>query len=135
MNVRVVDASALAGALLDPSGYSEVLDLLEGEEVEVVVPHLADVEVLSVLRRVARRGETDSGRALQALALHRALSLRRFDHVDLLERAFALRENFSAYDAVYVALAEGLGAPLVTADARVARAVRAWTGVEVQEVG
>ena len=135
MNVRVMDASALAGALLDPSGYSDVLDLLGDDEVEVAVPNLADVEVLSVLRRVVRRGEIDPGRVSQALTLHRALSLRRFEHVDLLERTFELRDNFSAYDAMYVALAEGLSAPLVTADARLARAVRTWTGVEVQEVG
>lgn len=135
MSVRVVDASALAGALLDSPNYAEVLDLLEDEEVEVAVPHLVDVEVLSVLRSVSRRGEVDSERVLRALALFRALPLRRFDHADLLERAFALRENFSAYDAVYVALAEGLAAPLLTGDARLARAVRTRTGVEVTEVG
>jgi predicted nucleic acid-binding protein len=72
---------------------------------------------------------------VEALALHRELPLRRFDHEPLLDRAFALRENFSAYAAVYVALAEGLAAPLVTADERLARAVRTWTGVEVVEAG
>jgi predicted nucleic acid-binding protein len=69
------------------------------------------------------------------LAFQLELPLRRLDHTPLLDRAFALRDNFSAYDAVYVALAEGLAAPLVTADARLARAVRTWTEVEVVEVG
>lgn len=135
MKPWVLDASALAGALLDPPSHAAVLDLLEDEEVEVAVPHLADVDVLSVLRRVARLGEADSDRVGRALALHLELPLRRFDHAVLLDRAFALRENFSAYDAVYVALAEGLAAPLVTADAPLARAVQRWTEVEVMEVG
>jgi hypothetical protein len=87
-----------------------------------------------MFRRLVRSGEVEADRARQALDLYRDLPLRRFDHTPLLERAFALRDNFSAYDAVYIALAEGLEAPLVTADARLARAVRAWTGVEVVEV-
>jgi len=64
---------------------------------------------------------------------YRELPLSRFEHSTLLDRAFALRENYSAYDAVYVALAEGLDAPLVTADARLAKAARTWTEVEVTE--
>ena len=135
MKAWVLDASALAGALLDPPGYTAVLDLLEDEEAEVAVPHLVDVEVLSVLRRVVRLGEAHPDRAQQALAIHLELPLRRFDHTAVAARAFALRDNFSAYDAVYVALAEGLAAPLLTADARLARAVRRWTAVEVVEVG
>jgi predicted nucleic acid-binding protein len=131
----VLDASALAGVLLDPPRYSAVLDLLEDDGADVVVPHLADVEVLSALRRVVRRGEADADRAGRALECHLELPLRRFEHTPVLDRAFALRDNFSAYDAVYVALAEALCAPLVTADARLGRAVRAWTEVEVLEVG
>ncbi len=135
MKAWVVDASALAGALLDPVRYAAVLDLLESADADVVAPHLADVEVLSALRRAVRHGEADAGRARRALELHVELPLRRFDHSSLLARAFELRDHFSAYDAVYVALAEGLAAPLVTADARLARAVRAWTGVEAAVVG
>lgn len=134
MKTWVLDASALAGALLDPLRYSAVLDILESGDADVVAPHLADVEVLSALRRAVRHGEADAGRARRALELHLELPLRRFDHTSLLARAFELRDGFSAYEAVYVALAEGLAAPLVTADARLARAVRAWTDVEVLEV-
>lgn len=130
----MLDASALAGVLLDPAGYPEVLDLLEDERGEAVIPHLAEVEVLSVLRRLARSGRVPLDRIEAALDLLAELPLRRFDHTPLLARAFALRENFSAYDAIYVALAEGTAAPLVTADARLGRAVREWTGVEVVEV-
>lgn len=135
MRTWVLDASALAGALLDPSAHTAVLDMMEDDDADVVAPHLADVEVLSVLRRVLRLGEADPDRVRAALALHLELPLRRFDHTSVLDRAFALRDNFSACDAIYVALAEGLSAPLVTADARLARAVRACTELEVVEVG
>lgn len=134
MKTWVLDASALAGALLDPVRYSAVLDLLEDPDAEFVVPHLADVEVVSALRSVVRRGEAEADRAHRALELHLELPLRRFEHTPVLERAFALRDHFSAYDGVYVALAEGLSAPLVTADRRLARAVREHVGLEVLEV-
>jgi predicted nucleic acid-binding protein len=73
-------------------------------------------------------------RAGQALALYAELPLQRFPHTPLLGRVFSLRENFTAYDAVYVALAEGLDAPLHTADARLARAARAHTELAVVEI-
>jgi predicted nucleic acid-binding protein len=129
----VLDASAVAGALLDPSGHAAVVDLVADEANDLAVPCLCDVEVLSVLRSVLRRGESDADRMSDAIAVLIDLPLRRFDHALLIERAFALRDNFTAYDAVYVALAEGLGATLVTADGRLATAARRWTRVEVME--
>jgi predicted nucleic acid-binding protein len=129
----VLDASAVAGALLDPSGHAAVVDLVADEANDLAVPCLCDVEVLSVLRSVLRRGESDADRMSDAIAVLIDLPLRRFDHGLLIERAFALRDNFTAFDAVYVALAEGLGATLVTADGRLATAARRWTRVEVME--
>jgi predicted nucleic acid-binding protein len=80
------------------------------------------------------RGAMDEGRAQEALERYRGLSLERVGHELLLDRVLSLRNNFTAYDATYVALAEVLGAPLHTADLRLARAVREHTEVEVVEV-
>lgn len=89
------------------------------------------MEVAAVLRRalLARKVEPDRARA--ALADHLDLPLTRHPHGGILHRILELRENFSAYDAAYVALAEGLRARLLTADVPLARAVGAHTGVEV----
>jgi predicted nucleic acid-binding protein len=107
---------------------------LEGEGDHIVVPYVCDVEVLSVFRRAVRLLQAEEARVRQALDLYLDLPLRRFKHDALLVRAFAYRDNFTAYGAMYVVLAEGLGAPLVTADLRLARATRAWTDVTVVEV-
>ena len=85
-------------------------------------PHLLDVEVAQVLRRLERAGAVGERRAGEALDDLRALRLVRHEHLPLLTRAWALRHNLSAYDALYVALAEGLGAPLLTLDRRLADA-------------
>jgi predicted nucleic acid-binding protein len=85
-------------------------------------PHLLDAEIVQVLRRFERLGIIDAKRAQQALEDLRALRLVRHPHEPLLDRIWALRHNLSAYDALYVALAEGLAAPLVTLDQRIADA-------------
>ena len=128
------DASALVSLLLDPAGYAGVVAWMKDGRGEFVVPHVCDVEVLSALRRAVRTGVAPAERALEALADYLDLPLQRAPHAHLLGRAFQLRDNFSAYDGVYVALAEGLAMPLITADARLARAARTWTDVEVVEV-
>jgi predicted nucleic acid-binding protein len=91
-------------------------------DVGLHVPHLADVEILQALRRYASSGKLSTTSALAALDEFRALDLQRHSHEPLLDRVWQLRENLSAYDAVYVALAEGLDAVLVTCDGRLARA-------------
>ena len=83
-------------------------------------PHLLDVEVAQVLRRYARTGavpEDQCGAALRDLA---DMPIHRYPHGLLLQRVWALRNNVTAYDAVYVALAEALDAPLLTRDRRLA---------------
>ncbi len=134
MDVVVLDASAVAGVLLDSPRHPGVRDLLVGEEWELLVPHLCDLEVASALRKAVRRGVAEPSRAEAALSLYLDLPLSRFPHAPLLRRAFALRDNFTMYDAIYVALAEAVGAPLYTADSRLARTVREHTSVQAIEV-
>ncbi|HMF06036.1 MAG TPA: type II toxin-antitoxin system VapC family toxin, partial [Methylocella sp.] len=79
-----------------------------------------DVEVAQVIRRYAANGEIDSERGRSALADLADFPLRRYPHDFLLPRVSDLRTNLTAYDALYVALAEALGAPLITRDQRLA---------------
>lgn len=134
MDAIVLDASAVAGVLLDSPRHPGVRDLLVGEAWELLVPHLCDLEVASALRKAVRRGLAAPSRAEAALSLYLDLPLSRFPHTPLLGRAFALRDNFTIYDAIYIALAEAVGAPLYTADGRLARTVRKHTGVRAVEV-
>lgn len=76
-------------------------------------------------------GRLDERRAAAALEDYLDLPLTRHPHESLLSRALQLRHNVSAYDAAYVALAEQLGAELLTADARLANAVRTHVGIAV----
>ena len=117
----VVDASVLAPALADDGDDGDrARERLRGEE--LAAPELIDLEVLSTLRRAARARRLDEDRSLQALTDLAALPLRRVPHLPLLTRAWELRDNLTAYDASYVALAEALDTVLVTADGRIGRA-------------
>jgi predicted nucleic acid-binding protein len=120
--VIVLDASALLEFLLQTSRGSRVEARLVREADEWHAPHLVDVEVVQGLRRLVRAGELPPGRAIEAMTDLGDLDLHRHAHTDLLSRVWALRRNVTAYDAVYVALAEALDASLVTCDAPLARA-------------
>ncbi len=85
-------------------------------------PHLIDLEVAHAVRRFHRAGVIGARRGSAALRDLRRLSLERYPHDILLPRVWQLRGSLSAYDAAYVALAETLSAPLLTLDARLARA-------------
>ena len=112
----VADASAIIEALLNSPAGAAVMRHLSAPGQTVHVPHLTDVEVVQVLRRYARTGAMGAVRARQALEDHSDLRLTRYPHAPLLRRMWQLRQNASAYDAAYIALAEALGAPLVTCD-------------------
>ena len=109
----VLDASAAVAGLLNDGAAR---DLVSHERLRA--PHLVDHEVASTLRRHALAGEVDVPSAKQALDTWRRTSVRRYAALPQLERVWELREDLSAYDAGYVALAEALGCPLVTADRR-----------------
>jgi predicted nucleic acid-binding protein len=129
--VIIVDASALLEFLLQTSIGLRVEARLFRDEDELHAPHLVDVEVLQGLRRLVRMGEVSSGRADEAIVDLADLDLHRHPHVDLLGRAWKLRDNVSAYDAMYVALAEAIEATIVTCDRPLAKAPRRGTRVEV----
>ena len=126
----VVDASVLAPALADdgPDG-DRARDRLRGEV--LTAPELIDLEVASVLRRVAATGRLQERRADLALSDLLDLTLRRAGHRPLLRRCWELRHTVTSYDAAYVALAEALDVTLVTADARLSRAPGITCAVEV----
>lgn len=126
----VVDTSALLEAIIavdPPPGLIERLS----EDGDLHAPHLVDIEVLHVLRRLTTRGELNSDRAEDARADFANLALVRYPHVRLSDRIWELRHNLTAYDAAYVALAEALDVPLVTCDRRLREAPGHTAQVEV----
>jgi predicted nucleic acid-binding protein len=129
--VIVVDASALLEFLLQTSLGERVEARLFREDDELHAPHLVDVEITQGLRRLVRTGEVSSGRADDAIADLTDLDLHRHPHLDLLGRVWKLRDNISAYDAVYVALAEAMDAPIVTCDGPLAKSPGHRARIEV----
>lgn len=113
----VVDASAMLEVLLNTAAGARVADRLSAAGETLHAPHLLDLEVAQVLRRYAASGELDPRRGAQALEDLADFPLLRYPHDVLLPRIWELRNNMTAYDAAYVALAEVLAAPLVTRDA------------------
>ncbi len=95
------------------------------------MPALCDVEVAAALRRLLRQAELSEERAAEALGDYLDLPLTRHGHESLLERMLQLRENFSAYDATYVVLAERLSARLATVDESLRRATQVYLDVEL----
>jgi predicted nucleic acid-binding protein len=114
--VIVVDASALLEFLLQTALGTRVEARLFRDQDELHAPHLLDVEVVQGLRRLVRSGEIPSVRANEAIGDLADLDLHRHGHLDLLDRAWRLRDNLTVYDAMYVALAEAIAAPVVTCD-------------------
>ncbi len=117
----VVDASAVLELLLR-TAKAEALDkLLLGSQESLHAPHLLDVEVVQTLRRLVRGADLTEHRAEQALEDFRLIAIERHAHTDLVTRAWQLRSSITAYDAMYVALAEGLDATLISCDVRLGR--------------
>ena len=123
----VVDASAIIQALLKAS----LREIQAGRSLHA--PYLIDIEVLHALRRMSLARVLDDERASEAILDFADLRMDRFPHERLIPRIWSLRDNFSAYDAAYVALAEILESPLVTCDVRLAHAAAKFIDVEVAE--
>jgi predicted nucleic acid-binding protein len=129
--VIVLDASVVVPLLVDPAVTTGELQARLRREPAVHVPHLLDVEVANALRNRVLRGVLHPAGARRAIRRLAVLPLVRWPHDRLLGRVLALRDRLSAYDATYVGLAEGLGATLLTRDARLARAGGHRARVEV----
>ena len=130
----IVDASAVTELLLARPAGDSVARHVADHGFALHAPHLVDVEVLSALRRLVASGQATVARAEEAIADLLDLPIERYPHDILVPRVWQLRENFSAYDASYVALAEALAdepVPLLTADARLARAAGDHADVRV----
>ena len=112
----VVDASVLIELLLQTTAAPAISHRIFASGESLCAPHLLDVEVAQVLRRYVRAKTMTSARAEQAIQYLADLPLRRYPHKALLPRIWQLRNNFTAYDAAYLALAEALDAPLLTRD-------------------
>jgi predicted nucleic acid-binding protein len=127
----VVDSSAVVAALLGLPD-TELAERLSGAR-ELHAPHLLDVELLHALRRLVATRKLTAERAEYAREDFAALRIRRYAHEPLSDRAWQLRDNLTAYDAMFVSLAEALDMPLVTCDARLSSAPAVRVGVEVFE--
>lgn len=129
----VVDTSAVVESL---TAWPPRRDLLRrfDRDADFHAPHLIDVEVLHALRGLLRAGKMELARAMDARSDFDDLAITRYPHTGLSDRMWQLRDNLSAYDAAFVALAELLEAPLVTTDARLARAADHAATIELFEL-
>jgi predicted nucleic acid-binding protein len=121
----VLDASVVVEVLTNGPLAQTIQHELAGRDESFIVPHLLDVEVVSAFRRMAADRSIDSHRTAELLAGLAALPAERYSHLPLLARIWELRHNFTAYDAIYIALAEATNSLLCTADQRLARGHRA----------
>jgi len=120
--VIVVDASVVLELLLQSDRGIRAADRILDPQERLHAPHLIDIEISQTLRRLVLLKELRPDRAEVALIDYQSLVIERHAHVDLLSRIWRLRNALTAYDAAYIALAEGLNAPLITCDAKLARA-------------
>jgi predicted nucleic acid-binding protein len=123
--VIVFDASAVTELLVKSPVGLDLREDLAAREDTVIVPHLLDLEVVSALRRMAAGGRIESSRTDQLLWELSMFPAERYPHTPLLGRIWELRYNFTAYDAVYIALAEATGGALYTTDEKLCRGHKA----------
>lgn len=116
----VLDTSAVVELLLRTSAGSRVSTAIGDHTLHA--PELLGVEVVSVLRRLVASEQLAAADAVQAIADLAALGVETYEHAPLLARMFELRHTMTAYDAAFVSLAEGLAAPVLTCDAKLAAA-------------
>jgi predicted nucleic acid-binding protein len=130
--VLVADASAVVEMLVAADPAIGLLERVTGND-RLCAPYLIDIELLHVLRRLAIRGELSEERTGSARAEYAELTITRYPHLGLRDRIWELRHNLTASDAVYVALAEALEAPLITCDGRLAAATGHHADIELFE--
>ena len=121
----VLDASVVVELLTNGPLADLIGNQLAARDESVIVPHLMDVEVLRAFRRLAAGQRIDSHRSRQFLAALAALPAERYAHTPLIGRIWELRQNFTAYDAAYIALAEATGSVLYTCDEKLRSGHRA----------
>lgn len=127
----VIDASLALDLALVTTDAAALSARLRDEGGDLAAPELIDLEVMQVLRRQLHLKRIDRHRAEEALETYATLPLERFGHRTLAARVWALRENLTAYDAAYFALAELLDAPLWTRDRKFAEAPGARARVKI----
>ncbi len=127
----VLDASAAVELLLNTRLGKKLAERLRSSDVSLHAPHLIDLEVAQTLRRYVADRTLPEERGRLALQHFAMLDLNRYPHDSLLRRVWVLRDNLTAYDAAYVALAEALEASLVTADRRLAKTPKLRTTIEL----
>jgi len=120
--VIVLDASAAVDWMLQTAAGLRIEKRIYARNEVLHAPHLLDLEVGQVLRRLVREAVISARRADEAIEDLVDLRVTRYPHFVFLPRIWQLRHNLSAYDSAYVVLAEKLGATLVTRDARLASA-------------
>ena len=130
----VVDTSAILEVIAGQRPPPALAERLT-RDADLHAPHLIDVEMLHALRRLTLAGALTADRAQDARTDFGDLTIVRYPHEPLADRAWALRDNLTAYDAVFVALAEAMDVPLVTCDARLATAPTHRAQVELFELG
>lgn len=132
--MTVLDTSGVVDFLLGDDAFEEVAELLRQEE-WVAIPDLAVFEVVAVLRRQVLHQSMDVGRATSAIEDLGDFPLEVFPTLPLRSRAWELRDNLTAADAFFVALAERLDEPLATKDRGLATSARSHTRILVIELG
>ena len=127
----VLDASAAIDWLLQTAVGKQIEERIFSRGESLHAPQLLDLEIAQVLRRLVREGAVSAPRADQAIQDLLDLRVTRYPHFVFLPHIWRLRDNFSAYDAAYVALTEKLGATLITRDARLASASARMASIEL----
>jgi predicted nucleic acid-binding protein len=117
----VIDASAVVDLVTKSSREGRIAFAIRGRA--LAAPQIVFLEVVHACRRMLRAGDLTPTAAERAIAELALLDLTAHDHLPLMPRVWQLRDRCTAYDAAYVALAERLGRPLLTTDARLTRAI------------